>query len=244
MTNTKKRRLGQQFVGSPFPAPKVQRIMSSLPDRMLSLSKQKECSEPSPDTTLKTLLKEKAKLEVEFIPYNAPQVVKENFFHHPTKEEIESYKHDVLDAVRNSDLEMLKKFHADKRPLKCSNAFGESILHLACRKNLVQVVRFLVETAGVPVRVSDDYGRSPLHDAVWVKQPNFELMDIVIGKCPDLLYIKDRRGHTPLGFARRDQWKAWNDYLKSKDADFLTPKLLMPSRKECEEASDDLRASC
>jgi ankyrin repeat protein len=193
---------------------------------MMPKEKSGPAAEPSPDETLKALLREKANCNVEFCSYNAPLLVEQGFFHHPKQEEIDAYQHDVIDAVRSSDMETLRRFHEQKRPLKCSNAFGESILHLACRKHLVSVVKFLTQTAQVPVCVCDDYGRTPVHDACWVHKPDFELMDLLLGECPDLLYIKDRRGHTPLSFARRDQWKEWNAYLKRKSADFLMPRVI------------------
>ena len=38
------------------------------------------------------------------------------------------------------------------------NRFGESLLHLACRKALVKVVEFLVNEVEVPVREKYDIG--------------------------------------------------------------------------------------
>ncbi|CAB9500125.1 ANK [Seminavis robusta] len=219
-----KRRLGEGVGGK---ATKVQRIMSSLPDRMLH--KANAIQEARPDNTIK----EHTGVDLEFPSYAALT----DFFHAPTQAEIDAYQHDILAAVRSSKIDTLREFHAAGRPMKCSNEFGESILHLACRKGLVQVAKFLIQEAGVPVQVCDDYGRNPLHDACWVHKPNFELMDMVLSKCPDLLFIKDRRGHTPLSFARRDQWKSWNDYLKSKSPEFLKPKKLLERSSDSSSSS-------
>lgn len=93
--------------------------------------------------------------------------VPDDFFLPPTSAEIDAYDHDVLQAVRTKDIATLQRFHAAGRPLKCSNKFGESILHLACRKGLYHVAAFLIQQAQVPVQVCDDYGRTPLHDACW-----------------------------------------------------------------------------
>ena len=148
-----------------------------------------------------------------------------DIFQQPTAEEIEAYSFDVIGAVRSGDLETLKKVHEEGRPLKCSNQFGESLLHLACRKQKVSVVRFLVEDAGVPLTVCDDFGRTPLHDACWTPAPNFELVDLIVSKCPDLLFVKDRRGHSPLFYARRDHWDVWITHL-AKQGSTLSPRLL------------------
>lgn len=142
------------------------------------------------------------------------------FFLPPTPEEIDAYKHDAITAVRTENLEALKRFHAESRPLKCSNRFGGSILHLACRKGSLQAAQYLVEEANVPLQVCDDYGRNPLHDACWSHKPNFDLIDLILRHCPDLLYIKDKRGFTPLHHVRRELWHRWNTYFKAKPVSF------------------------
>jgi len=137
----------------------------------------------------------------------------DDFFCGPTEEEIESYKHDVLTAVRTGDIDTLRSLHKQGRPMKCSNRFGESLLHMACRKGMMDVVKFLVDEAHVPFTVRDDYGRSPLHDACWTQSLNFELINFILCKCPDLLYISDRRNHTPLSYVRREHWGQWKSFL-------------------------------
>lgn len=139
-----------------------------------------------------------------------------DFFEEVTEKEIEAYDAEALRAIRNEDLDTLKTFLQIQRPLKCSNRFGESLLHLACRKGLVSVVKFLVDEADVPLNVRDDMGRSPLHDAFWCPEANFDLVDVILKKCPDLLLISDKRGHPPLSYARRNHWKSWNEYLQSR----------------------------
>jgi Ankyrin repeats (3 copies) len=145
------------------------------------------------------------------------------FFLDPQQSEIDAYGFDLLNAVRNQDLKALEKFYNEGRPLKCSNQFGESLLHLACRKSFTKVVRFLIETANVPLNVKDDFGRNPAHDACWTISPNWELMDLIVDECPDLFYIEDVRGHTALDYIRMEHWPAWNNYIRMKGVR-LTPK--------------------
>lgn len=140
----------------------------------------------------------------------------ENFFQDPLPEEIDSYCVEVVDAVRQGDIELLRQIYREGRPLKCSNRFGESLLHLACRRQKVDVVDFLVNEAKIDPKVRDDYGRTPLHDACWTPAPNFKLVDMILSRCPDLLYIKDRRGHTPLFYARQSHWKSWIQHLEPR----------------------------
>lgn len=193
---------------------KIRCIMSELPERMHTKPVDQECS---PDTTVKTL--------VAGAKYHSFDSLA-SFFLPPTPEEIAAYDHTVLTAVRTQDYTTLSAFHTSGRPLKCSNKFGESLLHLACRKGMVQMTKFLVEDCQVPLQICDDFGRTVLHDACWGVEPNFALVDLLLAKCPDLLYVKDRRGSTPLQYVRRPQWKHWNAYLKSKKVEVLKAREL------------------
>lgn len=147
----------------------------------------------------------------------------QDFFHDPLPEEIDAYCVEVVDAVRTGDIELLRQINSAGRPLKCSNRFGESLLHLACRRQLVAVVDFLINEAEVDPKVRDDYGRTPLHDACWTSSPNFKLVDMIVSRCPDLLYIKDKRGHTPLFYARQSHWESWIQHLETR-LDTLAPQ--------------------
>ncbi|CAB9524993.1 ANK [Seminavis robusta] len=175
---TKKRLVTNTHDGSPRKV-QVIRISSSLPDRMLYHGVK---TDVSPEMKIEQILLA-SNLDVDWTSYTET-----DFFLPPTQDEIEAYDFDILNAVRAQDMATLRRFRKDGRPLKCSNKFGESILHLACRKGFVEVTRFLVQEAGVPLAVCDDYGRSPLHDACWRRHDGrtFELIDIILQKCPDL----------------------------------------------------------
>jgi len=174
----------------------------------------------SPQSCLENILQSKGRLHKVHSFDSLP-----GFFHDLKQEEIDAYGFDVLRAVRESDIDTLRKYHQEGRPLKCSNRFGESLLHLACRKALVPVVDFLVNEVEVPLCVKDDMGRTPLADAFWTIEPNPKLVDIILLKCPDLLLISDKRGHTPLAYVRQQHWEEWNKYLKSR-SDLVLPKVL------------------
>eukprot|EP00522_Entomoneis_paludosa_P016706 CAMPEP_0172457370 /NCGR_PEP_ID=MMETSP1065-20121228/21804_1 /TAXON_ID=265537 /ORGANISM="Amphiprora paludosa, Strain CCMP125" /LENGTH=208 /DNA_ID=CAMNT_0013211067 /DNA_START=147 /DNA_END=773 /DNA_ORIENTATION=- len=136
-----------------------------------------------------------------------------DFFQQPTAEDFQTYDSDVLKAVRSGDVDGLRKLAQEGKNLRCCNRARESILHVACRRGETEIVRFLIEEAHVPVQVCDDYGRTVMHDACWTSEPNFELMDLVLNQCPDLLFVKDMRGHTPLRYAPRQHWKTLVKYL-------------------------------
>jgi ankyrin repeat protein len=203
------------------PTPKKKtlvKITSRLPHR-LSVKKKDAPAETLKESLMNLLLSQGVNAKI--LRFD----VVESNFEEPQQFEIEAYGFEALDAVRKRDMEKLKQFHTEGRPLKCSNRFGESILHLACRKGFTDVVDFLINTAQVPLWVKDDFGRNPLHDACWTVEPNFELMDILIDKAPDLLLISDARGHTPLSYVRREHWDTWINYLNGK-ASSLKPVTL------------------
>jgi hypothetical protein len=142
-----------------------------------------------------------------------PALELNEFFLKMTEDNISAYTPDIISAVRNQDLDQLQTFLDEGRQLQCCNRFGESVLHLACRHGSTSVVRFLLEEANLSLKVRDDYGRTPLHDACWTREPETELVKLLVTRCPDLLYVKDKRGFTPLSYVRRDHWETWCDFL-------------------------------
>ena len=121
----------------------------------------------------------------------------------------------MLNAVRQSDLTKLKQLYAQGLSMSACNQFSESIVHLACRRSNLEVVEFLL-THGADLKLIDDYGRNPLHDACWRSEPHFEIVTMILDKDPSLLYMQDVRGCTPLQYVRREHWLLWCAYLYSK----------------------------
>jgi len=160
------------------------------------------------------------------------------FFQHPWDHDSSSsssssppsyplFDHDLLQAVRTGNVDELRQFLQHRGPpaLRCFNRARESLLHVACRRGHTAVVRLLLHEAHVPARVCDDYGRNPLHDACWTPEPNFELVALLLEACPDLLWIQDMRGHTPLRYAPRQSWKPWVKYL-ARNLPKIVPRFL------------------
>ena len=140
----------------------------------------------------------------------------DNFYIEHTEEQISCYSQDVITAIRSRDISTIRLMHNSGRHLQCCNRFGESLIHMACRRGFLDVAKYFIEDASVSIRVKDDYGRTPLHDACWCREPNFALMDLLINQCAELLFISDKRGHTPLQYTRREHWKYWNAYLLTR----------------------------
>ena len=137
-----------------------------------------------------------------------------NFFPMITDEQIAAYDILVVSATRENDIERLKSLYTDKNmSVACCNRFGESLLHMACRRGFHEIVDFLLKDAKVSVRIRDDCGRTPLHDVCWNPQPQVEMAETLIRLDPTLLLISDKRGHTPFQYARPQDWLKWRQFL-------------------------------
>lgn len=152
------------------------------------------------------------------------------FFHEITEENIKADTTQILTAVRSNNIDELKRIHSEGHCMQCCNKFGESILHLACRRGYTDIVRFLLETASVSVNIRDDYGRTPFHDACWVSSTDFDLIDLLLKKSPDLLFVQDKRGFSPLQYVKSGSSSEWNDFLTERK-DVIVPTTLFVDRE-------------
>jgi hypothetical protein len=112
-----------------------------------------------------------------------------------TDDELVRYTMISVNAIRNSDVVQLRhillqhppilpssnashhhhhhpQYENSTTPISLSwfdgrNRNGESLLHLACRRSTVDVVKFLIDEAQVNVFVTDLCGRTCLHDICW-----------------------------------------------------------------------------
>ena len=150
-----------------------------------------------------------------------PSLDIDGFFHEYSEEEMEGYDMEVTMAVRSMNMDKLRSLHGEGKTFQCSNTFGESLIHLACRRGNLEMVKFFTEEGKVNIQCRDDFGRTPLHDACWSVTPNFELMDLLISLCPALLLMSDKRGHAPLQYVRRGDWPLWINFLNSRQ-DIIT----------------------
>jgi hypothetical protein len=146
-------------------------------------------------------------------------------FKKPSDAQIEAYKLGTLKVVRLAKINELRRLHSMGVSFDCCNRFGESLISLVCRKGNSDALQFLVQEAGVSLLIRDDFGRTVLHDAFWTTEPEFELITFLLQEVPDLLFVKDVRGHTPLDYVRREHWEIWISFLKDKKH-LLRPKLL------------------
>ena len=143
-------------------------------------------------------------------------------FTKPTEAETDAYDLEVVRAIREGNLHKLRGMLKEGKEFDACNKFGESLIHMACRRGDVKVVRFLIEEAKVKVDRLDDFARTILHDALWTPKPNLELMKLLLTKVPpSMLLASDARGHTPFHYARQEHWAAWTAFLREHAATIL-----------------------
>lgn len=140
-------------------------------------------------------------------------------FSKPTPEQLANYDGSVVKAVRERNIIRVREMLADGKQFNACNRFGESLIHMACRRGDKDMIEFLLEDANVNVDVCDDFGRRPLHDALWTSQPNPEVIQLLLTKMPpSMLLVEDVRGHTPFHYSRREHWPIWVAFLKENAA--------------------------
>ncbi len=149
-------------------------------------------------------------LELSPLSYNA---TKDPFIAPISDEDLANYSVEVVTATRDEDLETLKDLHAKGRSLSCCNRYGESLMHMACRRGFFEIVDFLKHEANVAIRITDDCGRTPLHDAFWHRECQYGIVDLLVRIDPSLLLLRDKRGHTPFAYARREHWEVWKQFM-------------------------------
>merc|ERR1740133_705978 len=141
-----------------------------------------------------------------------------------TPDRIDAYQNtDLLAAVRRRDLDTLRKigveFTAAGKTMNACNRFGESILHLACRKCSTDVVQFLIDDTSsggmnCSLLVRDDYGRTVLHDACWTISPPWILLKLILKESPILWRVSDVRGHLALQYVPKSVWSKWITFIQ------------------------------
>lgn len=139
---------------------------------------------------------------------------------------MEAYHTEILNAVRANDLVKAQVLYREgghfERGCNACNRFGESILHIACRRGNLDMVKFLVEEVGLTITtIRDDYHRTPLHDAFWTSTASYETVDYLLKQpnVTELLLCKDKRGFTPLDYSRSEDRSKWLTFMWERRAE-------------------------
>ena len=171
--------------------------------------------------------------------YSSSPIIELPPFYDPTPADVDihqNHSHKLYNYVRKgTDMEGFKEFVRELRrkynssntsmqgnqPFRCCNKFGESLIHLTCRRGRTEMTRFLVEelvennavAARQTLTVRDDCLKTPLHDACWTPTPNFELVELILKHCPEQVLMADIRGNTPFDYIRKEDTNLWLKFL-------------------------------
>ena len=130
----------------------------------------------------------------------------------PTDKQLNDYDIKLVNAVRTSDLDSIKKMKESGKSMSACNQYSESIIHMACRRSEYNVIEYMLQNGG-DIQIVDDYGRTPLHDACWRPEPRFDIVTLLLDRNPYLLQLLDIRGSTPLNYVREVDWLQWCAYI-------------------------------
>lgn len=153
------------------------------------------------------------------------EIVKELMVQIPMNNETYTSYAAIANSVRTGDLSAVIEHVEGGNTLQCCNKFQETAIHLVCRRGQEKILKYMLDSDVSPC-IQDDNGRTPLHELAWASTPNFEMVKAILLSSPDLLYVKDKRGSTPLSFVGRTNWEPWNEFLQAH-RDILPPKVLV-----------------
>jgi len=154
------------------------------------------------------------------------------YYCRPTALQCASYGIRVVSAVRTSNVELIDALLSAGLSRNPCNKFGESILHMVCRRGEHGLLKVLLDH-GSTIQVSDDFGRTPLHDACWTAKPCFKSVEMLLQRDLRLLHIVDCRGSPPLEYVKKESWSAWIDFFE-RNKEVFWPK------RNLEEESEEL----
>lgn len=138
-------------------------------------------------------------------------------FQKPSEDDIKAYDLETVKAIRSNNLDQLRQLWCSGKSMDACNQFGESVLHMACRRGYAKIADFLLREVKVRTDRCDDFGRNPFHDALWTSTPNFDVVDLLIDYAdPALLLSEDVRGNTPFAYARSDHSERWISFLEKR----------------------------
>ena len=163
------------------------------------------------------------------------RVQEDSYFITYTNEHLDAYTHDMNRAVHGNDVKCLRSLLQSGHTMQASNRFGESMLHTSCRRGFTDMVEFFIHEAKVSPRVRDDMGRTPMHDACWSSSAPSDMFDMIrtlIEVAPELLLSKDKRGHSPFDYARREYWPQWVTFLND-NRHFIVKAMLASCQEDC-----------
>lgn len=131
----------------------------------------------------------------------------------PTSHQQASYGMKMSEITKQGEVDAMRQMLAGGLSANPANAYGESILHLVCRRGNIELLQVL-QQHGCNFEICDDYGRTPLHDACWSPRPAFACVELLLQHADArLFYMMDRRGALPLSYVHKDHYPAWIAFI-------------------------------
>lgn len=128
----------------------------------------------------------------------------------------------LLDLIRDGKLRQLQAILSSGVSRNPCNKHGESLIHTVCRRGDAPALRVLLD-CGSSLQISDDYGRTPLHDACWAARPAFDVVRAILELDPRQIHLVDAHGATPLSYVHRQHYQEWIEFL-----DFIVDDIWPP----------------
>lgn len=148
-------------------------------------------------------------------PIETFRTMETSYYNAPTELQKSSYHARLQEMIRSSQEQKLREIMVCGISTNPCNLHGESLLHTACRNGYDGAVRVMLE-CGASVQVSDDSGRTPLHAAFFGTTPSYDIVEMIVIRDRNLLYLKDNCGATPLSYIPKDHWGMWIDFFYAR----------------------------
>lgn len=154
------------------------------------------------------------------------------YYCRPTPLQCASYGLSVVQGVRTSNVPLFTALLSAGLSRNPCNKFGESILHSICRRGDYNLLKLFLDN-GSCVQISDDFGRTPLHDACWTAKPCFKSIQMLLARDLRLLHIVDCRGSPPLEYVKKESWAGWIEFLDANKEIYWPKRNLNEVCEEC-----------
>jgi Ankyrin repeats (3 copies) len=178
-----------------------------------------ETNEISPQDFLDTLVTNRG------YPITRYATLQTAFYCAPTALQQASYSRYLIDLIKAHDATAFRACLTSGLSANPCNTFGESLLHMVCRRGDAELLQIMLDDAGTDLHVADDYGRTPLHDACWAPSLFPDVLSLVLRHDPanvSMFFMQDARGALPLSYVRKEHWADWILFL-DRDKDLYWP---------------------
>jgi hypothetical protein len=168
----------------------------------------------TPQTYLDTVLTQRG------YPITHYKTLNTAYYNKPTPLQQASYSRHIIDLIKSHNVNKFQQIMMCGISSNPCNAFGESSLHMVCRRGDATLLKILLsDTVNAELHVADDYGRTPLHDACWASEMAVDVINLILQENSveniHMFYMEDARGSLPLSYVHKSQYQQWIQYIES-----------------------------